>query len=106
MFQVSPRLAARRVATVLLLLGATAGLRAQISHFSAFLTGDQTVPPVTTAATGWGIVTLTESTRAVRIFVESQGLSPPISTSPLRVPPARSSSPWSVARPAGLASAH
>jgi len=48
---------------------------AQVSYFSAFLTGDQEVPAVTTSATGWAIVALNEGTRNISVFVESQGLS-------------------------------
>ncbi len=58
-------------ALVFSLLGA--GLSAQsTTYFSARLTGDQEVPPVSTTAGGWGVVGLTGN--KVSIFVEAHGL--------------------------------
>lgn len=45
------------------------------NYYSAGLSGEQEVPPVATAARGWGVVRHDTATNAVRIFVFHDGLS-------------------------------
>lgn len=55
----------------------TVDLRAQVVIFDAALDGAQEVPPVATAARGWGVVRFDPATNGVRIFVFHEALSGP-----------------------------
>ncbi|MCB9920404.1 MAG: CHRD domain-containing protein [Planctomycetes bacterium] len=47
---------------------------AQVEYYSARLTGEQEVPPVTTNATGWGVVRLDATSGAVSVYMQSFGM--------------------------------
>lgn len=47
---------------------------AQVQYFSAKLTGEQEVPPVTTSAMGWGVVRLDNATNAVTVYLQTFGM--------------------------------